>query len=335
MENYLALLDYNIISTTHQSSFGQSIMLKHKTNNKNYMCKVISRNQMNQDDIDKFYRFLHKVKEFSAQYIVPFDTIIEEEGSIFLIRPFIDGISLKTYIERKLTQNPNVLYVFWKIINRVYHSLHQQGLFPNYIRPSNVFLGEFNKITITDLYLPPSDPCACFKQQNAFNYAFLSPEFFTKPESMSTASDIWSLGMLLFYMLTGEMPWGNISNILRMIPCIVEFNQELLKNHKGIPPSILQILQSALRIDPAKRQTIEYFLSTFPKEDRIKILNLSIQKEISVPKKMNLTKLGVINLPTKRKSILLGNFKGFKSCPTPPTTFKERTTPQKLESDDI
>ena len=81
--------------------------------------------------------------------------------------------------------------------------------------------------------------------------AFLPPELFQNAQ-LSKHSDVWSLGVLLFYMVSGELPW-NCKNVMMLTTQIANNDLQIVHNNKVIPDDVKSMVLSMLKPIPTER----------------------------------------------------------------------------------
>ena len=90
--------------------------------------------------------------------------------------------------------------------------LHSKGIIYGDLKPSNVILNEYSKLKLSDFGLAikvesaDTDPT-----QQSGTPSYMAPELFQKQGVYSYASDLWSLGCVLFEMATGKPPFSSNS----------------------------------------------------------------------------------------------------------------------------
>lgn len=191
-----------------------------------------------------------------SKTIVPYTETLVTNDIIWLIRPFINGIDLNQYLQEE-QPDANRIFVIWKVILRSYQRLHRHKIAPNFIRPNNIIIGPDKNPVITDLYPPLYD---MNNGQRPTLLAFLAPEFFQDDATTDKPADIWSLGVLLLYMMTQSIPW-NTKNLFNMI-------RSIMKGYAGlnisIPKEIEGIIHQTVIADPTKRADFATLLAANP-----------------------------------------------------------------------
>lgn len=211
---------------------------------------------------EDYVNYIDSVNAIQSPMIIPFQ-IEKDEDNLVLSRSFIQGITLTEYVTQGLQNDGNILFVMWKVIVRAFQHLHKYRIFPNYIHPNNIYMVDDARIQITDLYIPPTDKTARLRNPAPITMGFLPPELFNNGKETGVQSDVWSLGVLLHFMLTKELPW-NSRNIVQMMNQIGSANLTLVQNNPDIPKEAKEIITHSLQLDPSDRITTEEILYVNP-----------------------------------------------------------------------
>ncbi|OHT08247.1 hypothetical protein TRFO_23240 [Tritrichomonas foetus] len=116
---------------------------------------------------------------------------------------------------------------------------------------------------ITDLIVPPPNIHLSLTGRDITSIGLLAPEFFNQ-KPLSKASDVWSLGILLFYMMTNFLPWDT-KNKFSMVKDILSC---LFDSSKAIPKEISKIIDVTVVVDAAKRIEAKGLLMMKPRKVR-------------------------------------------------------------------
>jgi len=198
----------------------------------------------------------------------------EQDGECFYVMELIEGETLEAKVRR---EGPLPLALALEIIEQVARALAAAeacGVVHRDIKPSNIMLesdpgGGAPIVKVIDYgvakVLAPEAEHGAEQTQTGFigTPAFASPEQFAPSEQtkIDTRSDIYSLGVTFWYLLSGHVPF--VGRTLREVAArqAEELPLEQLKNGH-VPARVIALLQSMLAVDPAKRpQTAREFLS--------------------------------------------------------------------------
>ena len=185
--------------------------------------------------------------------IVPVYEFSQVEGMNYLAMKFMPGGSLKDLLTRKGRLSPDeTLHYFQDICSGVSFA-HQKGVIHRDLKPSNLLFDEFNKIRVSDFgfakAIASSRSISMSSTGNLIGTpAYMAPEIWSgKPASVQ--SDIYSLGCILYEMLTGKILFEGESPAEVITKHVVEGP----KYSEDLPSGIRAVLNKALQRDPAKR----------------------------------------------------------------------------------
>ncbi|HEY1757116.1 MAG TPA: protein kinase [Bryobacteraceae bacterium] len=185
------------------------------------------------------------------------------DGSPFLVMEYVDGVSLTQYIEATKPTLRESLELFRKICGAVAYA-HRNLIVHRDLKPANILvtsagepkLLDFGIATLLDGSLPRTSTGL-----GAMTPQYASPEQINGAP-ITTASDIYSLGVLLYELLSGARPYGAKSNALELAQAITTQNPEPLRTRSGraFDADLENIVQMAMRREPERRYaTVDQF----------------------------------------------------------------------------
>lgn len=144
---------------------------------------------------------------------------IQTEGHHYIIREYFEGTDFKDFMDgkgKKINSRKEKLDIFTQLLENV-RSLHESGFIHADLKPSNFIIGKsasgLIEVKLIDLGL-------AFQKQNKnqmvrneksalpFSFHYSSPELMLNfPELVNEQSDIFSMGMILYEWMNGELPW--------------------------------------------------------------------------------------------------------------------------------
>ena len=137
----------------------------------------------------------------------------EFDDSYFICMEYIEGNSLKEIIERKGTLPPRTVVNYAVQICNALLMAHKNNLIHRDIKPQNILVTTEGKVKVTDLGIAKSLNMDVTKTLNIMGTAhYISPEQ-AKGEVLDHRTDIYSLGIVLYEMLTGDVPFRGDSSI--------------------------------------------------------------------------------------------------------------------------
>ena len=172
----------------------------------------------------------------------------------YIVEEYIDGITLKEYIERQgVLPWKDALYFATQIL-RALQRAHDKGIVHRDIKPQNIMLLQDGTIKVTDFGIARF---ARSEQRTVTDKAigsvhYISPEQ-AKGEATDAKSDLYSVGVLLYEMLTGKLPFDADSAVS---VAIMQLQNEPIKPstlNPEIPEGIEEITLRAMQKNPAER----------------------------------------------------------------------------------
>ncbi len=206
------VLNYRIISLIGRGGMGSVYLAEHKLISKQKVAiKVINANMVNDFTRNMLKDEAEHLAGLHHHNIVTFhDYHIDKEGSIYLIMEYADGKSLDDYIKNVngLIVEDRICHIFEPILDGVGYA-HKHGILHRDIKPANVVITTDGTPKILDFGI------AKIIKNNGEDVndnlvmgtpSYMSPEQ-VKGEHLDARSDIYSLGVLLHQMLTGNAPY--------------------------------------------------------------------------------------------------------------------------------
>ncbi|MEM6916704.1 MAG: protein kinase, partial [Verrucomicrobiota bacterium] len=169
-----------------------------------------------------------------------------EKGQLYFVMEFIDGLDIHKYIQEcggKVPQE-HALSITAHVLDALDYA-HQNGIFHRDIKPANILLNREGKVKIADFGLAKrSEADGEGPALTMSNVAIGTPDF-VAPEALSTTktadhrADLYAVGVMLYQMLTGELPRGQFK-----MPSQV---------NDALDPRLDEIIDRALQSDPDDR----------------------------------------------------------------------------------
>ena len=220
--------------------------------------KVLRQDRMASDEIVR--RFLKEAKaigRLTHPHIVTVYDIGEEEGTVYIAMEFIEGVSLAEFSQEKQLEAGDIISIGIQLAETLDFA-HQRGVIHRDIKPSNIIVQKDGKIKITDFGIAHiEDPSSTVQTQAGEiigTPAYMSPEQ-VSGQSVDGRSDIFSLGIILYELSTGQRPFGDrnkgfllvFNEILKTAP------KEPLAVNPFISKRFSGVIIKALEKEPGKR----------------------------------------------------------------------------------
>ncbi len=170
----------------------------------------------------RFAREARTIAQLHHPHILPLIEFGDEQGILYLVMPFIEGGTLTSYLRRSLPDLNDVAAIFTQLLDAVEYA-HEEGLIHRDIKSSNVLLearrGSTPYVYLADFglvrYSEQADSELAGKpiplDQIPGTPHYMAPE--QARGIVTSATDIYALGVLLYQMLVGELPYDDPDDV--------------------------------------------------------------------------------------------------------------------------
>ena len=177
----------------------------------------------NPETVKRFYREARATATLRSPYVCPVYDVGQIGGIHYLSMAFIDGKPLRQMIaEGQLNDLARVATIVAKVA-RGLQKAHEKGIIHRDIKSENIMIDSDGEPIVMDFGLAKQvedDVHLTTPGRLVGSPAYMSPEQIDgDPTQLGPTTDIYSLGVVLYEMLTGRLPfWGSLTSILRKIP---------------------------------------------------------------------------------------------------------------------
>lgn len=208
-------MNYTIISLIGQGGMGSVYLAEHKyIKQQKVAIKVINKDMVNDFTREKLKEEAEHLASLNHPNIVHFlDYHIDEEGNIYLIMEYAEGLTLDRYIKEVsgLIVESRICPLFEPILDAVeyaHHGRKDMCIIHRDIKPANIVIGEDGQPKILDFGIATIVKRDMVDSDNMVmgTPSYMSPEQ-VKGEHLDERSDIYALGVVLHQMLTGRAPY--------------------------------------------------------------------------------------------------------------------------------
>lgn len=253
-------------------------------------------------DKQAIQRFITEAQAASALDHQNVCTIYEideaEDGQIFIAMAYYEGETLQKKMAKGSVTSEEALDIAIQI-GRGLSKAHRKKIVHRDIKPGNIIVQEDGTVKIIDFglskLLGQRDITKTGTTQGTV--AYMSPEQ-AYGQKVDHRTDIWSLGVLLYEMLTGQKPFKGEYDQVIMFAIVHEEVTSLQQYCRNLPDALPRIVNKLLSKDPDERyQTMEDLISDLKNIHRLKSKIVTkprhIQKETYYPKLLGLVVFGI------------------------------------------
>lgn len=184
-------------------------------------------------------------------YDVSFGDMIQ-----YIVMEYIDGITLKEYIDRQgIIEWKDAIHLATQILKALQHA-HECGIVHRDIKPQNIMLLQDGTIKVTDFGIARfSDKATRTMTEQAIGSVhYIAPEQ-ARGDVTDGKTDIYSVGVMLYEMLTGKLPFDGDSAVTVALMQLQSTPKRPREVNPGIPIGLEQITMKAMQKQPSARYT--------------------------------------------------------------------------------
>lgn len=207
-----------------------------------------------QATIQRFEREVQNTTILTHPNIVSVLDVGEEVDFFFLVMEYIEGPTLADYIKANGPLKPEkALYFIEQILSGIRHA-HEQGIVHRDIKPQNVMIDRNQTLKIVDFGIAKALSETAMTQTNHVvgTVQYLSPEQ-AKGEKTGERSDIYSIGIVLYEMLTGHPPFNGETAVSIAIKQIQESVPNVTDTRRDVPQALSNVILKATEKDQSHR----------------------------------------------------------------------------------
>lgn len=206
--------------------------------------------------------------------IVAVYALREIDAKFFMVMEYVPAKPLSLHLQEYGAFNLiDTISISKQLLSAIRHA-HSVGVIHRDIKPSNILLGDNGKIKVTDFGLAKvmqqKNPESTVTQTRAGTLYYMSPEQVKGLKNVDTRSDLYSLGMTIYEMITGRVPFDKTESDFTIQKKIVDGEiPSPLKFNSNIPKKLIKIIQKSIDKDPKKRyQNAEEMLNDIEKFEK-------------------------------------------------------------------
>eukprot|EP00750_Incisomonas_marina_P027993 INCI632.2.p1 GENE.INCI632.2~~INCI632.2.p1 ORF type:complete len:483 (-),score=78.44 INCI632.2:346-1794(-) len=217
----LHINQYTLTDLLGSGAYGKVYRARDRTTDTMYACKVMKKSQLKRKRVGRFKNELDNVareiavwKKLKNPYVVDCIEVIDDPNSdsIYIVSEFMNGSAIRP---NSLTCEPvdgDTLRDWASMIVAGLHYLHLNDIIHRDVKPANVLLHTMEDgeqvVKLADFGLSQQHERGQDAVSNTVGTtAFMAPETFTGDEFSGKRTDIWALGVTLFMLAYGKLPW--------------------------------------------------------------------------------------------------------------------------------
>lgn len=253
--------DYEILGVLGAGGMGKVYKVRNVISDRVEAMKILLPNLASEKELAD--RFLREIKLLAALHhpdIASLRTALTLDNQLVMIMEYVDGVTLASRLqEGPISAGDTVKYVD-QVLNALGYA-HKLGIVHRDIKPANMMLTNDGTVKLMDFGIARSgtDRSLTTSGTTLGSLNYMAPEQI-KGDPTDARSDIYSLGVSMYEMVTGMLPFEAASSFSMMSAHVEQIPKAPIVHKPGLPQSLNQIIMMALAKDPAQRfQTADAF----------------------------------------------------------------------------
>lgn len=254
-QGYLLANRYRIMDTIGEGGMANVYLAEDEYLHRQVAVKVLRMNLQNdQATIRRFQREAHATSELSHPNIVSIYDVGSDQGIQYIVMEYIQGMDLKDFIEANfpipLTE---VVQMMLQILSAV-QLAHSKGIIHRDLKPQNILVTPKNQVKIADFGIAVALSSQSATQTNSLlgSVHYISPEQ-ARGGMATPRSDIYALGIILYELLAGKVPFAGDSAVSIALKHFNEDIPSLRDDNETIPQPLENVVLKATAKSPDNR----------------------------------------------------------------------------------
>ncbi len=203
--------------------------------------------------VERFRREASAAAGLQHQHVVSVYDRGEWEGTYYIAMEYLEGRSLKALIAQEAPLAPDVAIDYATQILKAARFAHRRGVIHRDLKPHNVIVDDEGVLTVTDFGIARAGASDMTQTGSIMGTAqYLSPEQ-AQGHAVSQQSDLYSIGVVLYEMLAGRVPFEGDSAVAIALKQVGEAPVPPSAYNGEVSPGLEQVVLRALEKDPVAR----------------------------------------------------------------------------------
>ncbi|XP_034433335.1 MAP/microtubule affinity-regulating kinase 3a isoform X20 [Hippoglossus hippoglossus] len=248
--------NYRLLKTIGKGNFAKVKLARHILTGREVAIKIIDKTQLNPNSLQKLFREVRIMKILNHPNIVKLFEVIETERTLYLVMEYASGGEVFDYlVAHGRMKEKEARAKFRQIVSAVQYC-HQKHIVHRDLKAENLLLDADMNIKIADFGF--SNEFTMGNKLDTFcgSPPYAAPELFQGKKYDGPEVDVWSLGVILYTLVSGSLPFDGQN--------LKELRERVLRGKYRIPfymsTDCENLLKRFLVLNPAKRGTLEQIM---------------------------------------------------------------------------
>jgi len=255
-KNETLIDNYKILKTLEKGKFGVVQLAKHKLTGEKVAIKVFHKLQLNSCNLKDIWREAEIMKTLDHPNIIKVLQIIDTENTFYLVMEYASNGDLFRRLDFGRMEEKEAKEKFRQVVSAIRYCHEEKNVIHRDLKPENILFDNQNNVKIADFGLSEEFIPGVKLDTYCGSPEYMAPELFQGHKFDGPKVDVWSLGVMLYEMITGTVPfsgstWQNIG-------------ERVVRGKYYVPDYIStdcrNLLNKTLVLDPNQRATIHMIM---------------------------------------------------------------------------
>jgi serine/threonine-protein kinase len=246
--------DYEILGILGAGGMGKVYKVRNTISDRIEAMKILLPDLAGQKDLaDRFLREIKLLASLSHPNIAALRTALTLDNQLVMIMEFVNGVTLSSRLQQGAIPPGQAVKYIDQVLDALSYA-HKQNIIHRDIKPANMMLMPDGVVKLMDFGIArsASDRSLTMTGTTLGSLNYMPPEQ-VKGDPADNRSDLYSLGVSLYEMVTGQLPFQADSNYAMMAAHLQEAPKPPIVLRPGIPQPLNQIILMAMAKDPSQR----------------------------------------------------------------------------------
>ncbi|XP_069390223.1 MAP/microtubule affinity-regulating kinase 4 isoform X4 [Paralichthys olivaceus] len=248
--------NYRLLKTIGKGNFAKVKLARHILTGREVAIKIIDKTQLNPTSLQKLFREVRIMKTLNHPNIVQLFEVIETDKTLYLIMEYASGGEVFDYlVARGRMREKEARAKFRQIVSAV-HYCHLKKIVHRDLKAENLLLDADSNIKIADFGFSNEFTAGSKLDTFCGSPPYAAPELFQGKKYDGPEVDIWSLGVILYTLVSGSLPFDGQN--------LKELRERVLRGKYRVPfymsTDCEGILRRFLVLNPTKRCSLEQIM---------------------------------------------------------------------------
>src|SRR5262245_23960761 len=202
----------------------------------------------------RFKQELILARQVTHKNVIRIFDLGEAEGMKFITMEYVEGQDLKALLDQRHKFAPDEAITVIEQVCYALDAAHSEGVVHRDLKPQNIMVDKQGKVSVMDFGIARSVEASGLTQTGALigTPGYMSPEQ-AKGEKLDARSDLFSLGIIFYELLTGQVPFQAQTTVASLLKRITDRAVPPVELDHSLPQYLSDVVAKCLEVDPQHR----------------------------------------------------------------------------------